>query len=44
MAREIHSNTLQDIGTGKDFPKRTWTAQEMTERADKWDGKKLKSV
>jgi hypothetical protein len=36
-------NTLEAIGTGKDFLNRTPTAQQLRERMGKWDYMKLKS-
>jgi hypothetical protein len=36
-------NTLEAIGIGNDFLSRTQVAQQLRERIDKWDYKKLKS-
>jgi hypothetical protein len=36
-------NTLEAIGTGKDFLIRTQAAQQLRKRIDKWDYTKLKS-
>jgi hypothetical protein len=36
-------NSLEAIGTGKDFLNRTPAAQQLKERMDKWDYMKLKS-
>jgi hypothetical protein len=36
-------NTLEVVGIGKDFLKRTQMAQQLRERIDKWDYMKLQS-
>jgi hypothetical protein len=36
-------NTLELIGTGKDFLNTTPAAQQLRERMDKWDFTKLKA-
>jgi hypothetical protein len=41
--QESTGNTLEAIGTGKDFLNRTPAAQQLRERMDKWDFIKLKS-
>jgi hypothetical protein len=43
LVHERARNTLQAIGIGKDFFSRTPAAQQLRERMDKWDYKKLKS-
>jgi hypothetical protein len=43
LVQERARNTLEVIGTGKDFPSRTPAAQQLRERMDKWDFLKLKS-
>jgi hypothetical protein len=43
LVQERAGNTLEVIGIGKDFLKRTPAAQQLTERMDKWDYIKLKS-
>jgi hypothetical protein len=40
--QERAGNTLEAIGTGKDFLSRTPEAQQLRERMDKWDCMKLK--
>jgi hypothetical protein len=43
LLQEGAGNTLELIGTGKDFLNRTPAAQQLRERMDKWDFIKLKS-
>jgi hypothetical protein len=43
LVQERAGNTLEQIGTGKDFLSRTPAAQQLRERMDKWDFIKLKS-
>jgi hypothetical protein len=43
LQHERAGNTLEAIGTGKDFLNRTPAAQQLRERMDKWDYMKLKS-
>jgi hypothetical protein len=43
LVRERTRNTLEAIGIGKDFLSRAQIAQQLRERIDKWDYKKLKS-
>jgi hypothetical protein len=42
LVQERAGNTLELIGIGKDFLKRTPAAQQLRERLDKWDFIKLK--
>jgi hypothetical protein len=37
LAHETAGNTLEIIGLGKDFLRRTSSAQQLKERMDKWD-------
>jgi hypothetical protein len=41
--QERAGNTLELIGIGNNFLNRTQMAQQLRERIDKWDYKKLKS-
>jgi hypothetical protein len=43
LLQEGAGNTLEQIGTGKDFLNRTSAAQQLRERTNKWDFIKLKS-
>jgi hypothetical protein len=43
LVQERAGNTLEVKGIGKDFLSRTPVAQQLRERMDKWDLKKLKS-
>jgi mitochondrial fission protein ELM1 len=43
LVHERAGNTLEAIGIGKVFLKRTPTAQQLRERMDKWNFIKLKS-
>jgi hypothetical protein len=43
LVQERARNTLEAIGIGKDFLIRTHVAQQLRERMDKWDYKKLRS-
>jgi hypothetical protein len=43
LVQEGAGNTLELIGTSKDFLNRTPAAQQQRERMDKWDFIKLKS-
>jgi hypothetical protein len=43
LVQERSRNTQELIGIGKDFLNRTQMAQQLRERIDKWDYKKLKS-
>jgi hypothetical protein len=43
LVQEGAVNTLELIGTGKDFLNTTPAAQQLRERTDKWDFIKLKS-
>jgi hypothetical protein len=43
LLQEGVGNTLEQIGTGKDFLNRTPAAQKLRERMNKWDFIKLKS-
>jgi hypothetical protein len=43
LLQEEAGNTLEQIGTGKDFLSRTPAAQQLRERMDKWDYIKLKT-
>jgi hypothetical protein len=43
LLQEGAGNTLELIGTGKDFLNRTPAAQQLREMMDKWDFIKLKS-
>jgi hypothetical protein len=43
LVQERAGNTLEAIGIGKDFLNRTPEPQQLRERMDKWDYKKLKS-
>jgi hypothetical protein len=43
LVQERPGNTLQAIGTGKDFLIRTPVAQQLRERMDKWNYMELKS-
>jgi hypothetical protein len=43
LVQERAGNTLEAIGIGKDFLNRTQVAQQLRERMDKWNYKKLKS-
>jgi hypothetical protein len=43
LVQEGSVNTLEQIGTGKDFLNRTPAAQQLREKMDKWDFIKLKS-
>jgi hypothetical protein len=43
LVQERAGNTLEVIGTGKDFLNRTPATQHLRERMDKWDFIKLKS-
>jgi hypothetical protein len=43
LVHKSAGNTLEAIGTGKDFLSRTPAAQQLRERMDKWDFIKLKS-
>jgi hypothetical protein len=43
VAQERAGNILEAIGIGKDFLSRTQLAQQLRERADKWNYMKLKS-
>jgi mitochondrial fission protein ELM1 len=40
---ERAGNTLEAIGIGKDFLRRTQVAQQLREKINKWDYMKLKS-
>jgi hypothetical protein len=40
---ETAGNTLEAIGTGKDFLSKTQVVQQLRERMDKWNYMKLKS-
>jgi hypothetical protein len=42
LVQERAGNTLEAIGTGKDFLSRTQATQQLRERMDKWDYMKLK--
>jgi hypothetical protein len=42
LVQEIAGSTLEAIGIGKDFLRRTQVAQQLRERINKWDCKKLK--
>jgi hypothetical protein len=42
LVQKREGNTLEAIGTGKDFLSRTQVAQQLRERIDKWDYIKLK--
>jgi hypothetical protein len=44
LLQEGAGNTLELIGTGKDFLNRTPSAQQLRERMDKWDFIKLKKL
>jgi hypothetical protein len=43
LVQKRTGNTLEAIGTGRDFLNRTLAAQQLRERMDKWDCVKLKS-
>jgi hypothetical protein len=43
LVQERAGNTLEVIGTSKEFLNRTPVAQQLKERMDKWDFIKLKS-
>jgi hypothetical protein len=43
VSKERAGNILEEIGIGKDFLSRTPAAQQLRERMDRWDYKKLKS-
>jgi mitochondrial fission protein ELM1 len=43
LVHERAGNTLEAIGIGKDFLRRTPVAQQLRKRMDKWDYMKLKS-
>jgi hypothetical protein len=43
IVHESTGNTVEAIGTGKDFLRRTPAAQQLRERIGKWDYMKLKS-
>jgi hypothetical protein len=43
LVQEGAGNTLELIGIGKDFLNRTLAVQQLRERMDTWDFKKLKS-
>jgi hypothetical protein len=43
LVQKSAGNTLEVIGTGKDFLNRTPAVQQLRERMDKWDYIKLKS-
>jgi hypothetical protein len=43
LVQEKAGNTLEQIGIGNDFLNRTPAAQQLRERMDKWDYRKLKS-
>jgi hypothetical protein len=43
LKTRIRENTLEAIGSGKDFLSRTQVAQQLRERINKWDYMKLKS-
>jgi hypothetical protein len=43
LVQEREGNSLETIGIGKDFLSRTQEAQQLRERMDKWDYKKLDS-
>jgi hypothetical protein len=43
LVQERAGNTLEAIGTDKDFFSRTQVAQELRGRMDKWDYMELKS-
>jgi hypothetical protein len=43
LAQERSGNTLETIRISKDFLSRTPSAQQLTERMDKWDYIKLKT-
>jgi hypothetical protein len=43
LVQERVGNILKEIVIGKDFLSRTQVAQQLRERLDKWDYKKLKS-
>jgi hypothetical protein len=43
LVQERAGNTLEVIGTGKDFLNRTAAAQQLRQSMDKWDSIKLKS-
>jgi hypothetical protein len=42
LVQERAGNTLEAIGIGKDFLSRTQVAQQLRERIDKWNYRKLK--
>jgi hypothetical protein len=44
LLQEGAGNTLEQIGTGKDFLNRTPAAQQLRERIDKWDFIKFKKL
>jgi hypothetical protein len=43
LIQERAGNTLEAIGTGREFLSRTLVAQQLRERMDKWDYMKFKS-
>jgi hypothetical protein len=43
LVQERAGNTLEAIGTGKDFLNRSLSAHQLRERMDRWDYMKLKS-
>jgi hypothetical protein len=44
LVQESTGNTLEAVGVGKDFLKRTIATQQLRERMNKWDYMKLKSL
>ena len=44
MEKKTNGNTIQDIGTGKDFMTKTPKAMTTKTKIDKWDPTKLKSL
>jgi hypothetical protein len=44
LVQERAGNTLETIGTGKDFLSRTPAAQQLRKRMDKWDYMKFKKL
>jgi hypothetical protein len=44
LVQEKAGNTLEAIGTGKDFLSRTQVAQQLRERTEKWDYMKFKKL
>jgi hypothetical protein len=43
LVQEKARNTLEAIGIGKDFLRKTQVAQQLRERMDKWHYMKLKA-